>query len=60
MAVYKLFPEKDTFIYTEVPIANAGYDEMLELGGYSISEIPQAGRILIQFASTEIADVLTK
>ena len=58
MAVYKLFPSKDTFIYTEIPIGNAGYDEILELGGYPVLEVGQAARILIQFNSNEIADVI--
>lgn len=58
MAVYKLFPSKDNFIFTEVPIANTGYDEILELGGYSVLETGQASRILIQFDSTEISNVL--
>ena len=58
MAIYKLFPDKDTFIYTEVPIANAGYDEMIELGGYPILDYGQAARILIHFKSSEIADII--
>jgi len=58
MAVYKIFPEKDNFIFTEVSTANAGYDEMIELGGYPIQEIGQAARTLIQFKTTEIQDVL--
>ena len=59
MAVYKIFPNKDTFIFTEVPLANAGYDEMLELGGYNISEIPQMSRILIQFPDNEVNSVIS-
>jgi hypothetical protein len=59
MAVYKIFPDKDTFIYTEVPIANAGYDEMLEIGGYNISEVPQMSRILLHFADREVNDVVS-
>lgn len=58
MAVYKLFPNKDTFIYTEVPIGNAGYDEMIELGSYPINEIGQTERILIQFSTNEITNVI--
>jgi len=37
MAVYRIFPEKDTFIFSEPTIAgtygNAGKDEILEIGG---------------------------
>jgi len=58
MAVYKLFPSKDTFIYTEVPIGNAGYDEMLELGSYPLNEVGQAERVLIQFSTDEIINVV--
>lgn len=58
MAVYKLFPSKDTFIYTEIPIGNAGYDEILELGGYPVLDVGHAARILIQFDSKEISNVI--
>jgi hypothetical protein len=34
MAVYRIFPEKDAFIFSEVPSSNAGLDEIIELGGY--------------------------
>jgi len=34
MAVYRIFPEKDTFIFSESPLANAGLDEIIEVGGY--------------------------
>lgn len=59
MAVYKIFPDKDTFIFTEVATGNAGYDEMLEIGGYPIQEIGQTSRTLIHFKDSEITDVLT-
>ena len=58
MAVYKLFPDKDTYIFTEVSIANAGYDEMIEIGGYPVVEVGQASRILLHFKDTEIANVV--
>lgn len=60
MAVYRIFPEKDTFIFSETPTANAGLDEILELGGYTdISGEGETSRMLVQFNSTEIADVVT-
>ena len=59
MAVYKIFPDKDSFIYTEDVTGNAGFDEMLEIGGYSVSQVGQTSRILLQFGSTEIDDVIT-
>ena len=59
MAVYRIFPEKDTFIFSEAPTGNAGLDEILEVGGYyDITGTGEASRILIQFSSTEIADVV--
>ena len=58
MAVYKIFPDKDSFIFTEVSTANAGYDEMIEIGGYPIQEIGQTARTLIHFKDSEIQDVL--
>ena len=55
MAVYKIFPEKDSFIYTEQPTANAGKDEILEVGGYrNTSDISHTIRSLIQFPTSEI------
>lgn len=59
MAVYKIFPEKDAFIYTEQPLGNTGRDEILEIGGYpNTSLIGQTSRTLIQFDSDEISDVI--
>lgn len=59
MAVYRIFPEKDTFIFTEVAAGNAGKDEILELGGYpNTSEVGQTSRILIQFSDTDIDNVI--
>jgi hypothetical protein len=60
MAVYRIFPEKDAFIYSETPTGNAGKDEILEVGGYTdISGQGETSRILIQFSSTEISDIVT-
>ena len=59
MAVYRIFPEKDTFIFSEVSESNAGLDEIVELGGYyDITGTGETSRILIQFSSTEIADIV--
>lgn len=58
MAVYKLFPSKDAFIYTEEAKANTGYDEILELNTYPKQAIGQTSRILIQFADSEIDDLI--
>lgn len=56
MAVYRIFPEKDTFIYTEKPTANLGRDEMLEIGGYKIatSAYGQTARTFLKFNTEEL------
>ena len=55
MAVYRIFPEKDAFISTEVPTGNAGKDEIVEIGGYSdISGTGQANRILVKYSNDDI------
>jgi hypothetical protein len=60
MAVYRIFPEKDTFISTEVPTGNAGKDEIIEIGGYyDISDTREVNRILVKYNTSTIQDVLT-
>lgn len=59
MAVYKIFPEKDTFISSETPTGNAGKDEIIEIGGYSdTTGTGETNRILIQYSTSEIRDVI--
>lgn len=59
MAVYRIFPEKDTFISTEVPTGNAGKDEIIEIGGYSdITGTGETNRLLIKYSDTEIQDII--
>ena len=59
MAVYRIFPEKDTFISSEVPTGNTGKDELIEIGGYpNISGTGQTNRILIQYSTSEIQSVI--
>ena len=58
MAIYKLFSSKDSFVYTEKPLANTGRDELLEVGGYNTSGGGQTARTFIQFDSNELTDVL--
>jgi hypothetical protein len=50
MAVYKIFPEKDTFISLDSPIQNFGRDEILE--------ISNKNRTLIQFSTEQILDII--
>ena len=60
MAVYRIFPEKDTFIFSEASSSNAGLDEIIELGGYyDVTGEGETSRVLVQFSSTEIADVVS-
>ena len=59
MAVYRIFPEKDAFISTEVPTGNAGKDEIIEIGGYSdITGTGETNRLLVQYRTSEIQDVI--
>jgi hypothetical protein len=60
MAVYRIFPEKDTFIFSEASSSNAGLDEIIEIGGYyDVTGTGEASRVLVQFSSTEIADIVS-
>ena len=60
MAVYRIFPEKDTFISSEVPTGNAGKDEIIEIGGYiATTGLGETNRLLVQYKTSEIQDVIT-
>lgn len=63
MAIYRIYPEKDTYINSYSTsggfYANAGKDEILEIGGYvDIDQSGQAKRTLIQFKQSEIEKVV--
>lgn len=58
MAVYRIFPESDTFLFTEEVNANAGLDEILELGGYPVAGIGQTSRMLLKYSTTSIQNVV--
>jgi len=59
MAIYRIFPEKDTSLFSESPTENTGIDEILELGGYEDSSgVGRSIRSLIKFSTTEIQDVV--
>jgi hypothetical protein len=61
MAVYKIFPEKDTTIYSKYPDMNTGLDPILEISNESSllsSSTPYASRVLIKFPTSKIEDVL--
>jgi hypothetical protein len=58
MAIYKLFPTKDTTLYSAYPIMNTGLDAILETSNIiDISGTPGVARYLIQFAQEEILDI---
>jgi hypothetical protein len=61
MAVYKIFPEKDTTIYSKYPDMNTGLDQILEISNEITlleSSTPYASRVLIKFPTDEINEVL--
>ena len=60
MAVYKIFAEKDTTLYSDYKLMNTGLDPILELSkNISLVYASQssAARILIKFSDTDIANV---
>ena len=60
MAIYKLFPSQDATIYSRYPDKNTGLNEILSVSIEDAQDSgnTQASRTLIQFSSTEIADVI--
>jgi hypothetical protein len=60
MAVYKIFPEKDTFISSYRSTQNFGRDEILEISNKTetTSLNPDITRTLIQFPTSQIIDVI--
>lgn len=61
MAVYKIFPEKDTFISSYRSSQNFGRDEMLEVfrSANDISTNLDTTRALVQFSNTSIQNIIT-
>jgi len=65
MAVYRIYPEKDTYINSNPTIAgeygNAGLDEILEIAGYPDPDdnaVGRTNRILIQFKTADITNAV--
>ena len=58
MAVYKIFPTKDSSIYTENTSMNTGLDEILEASTYMYLGDPNISRYLIEFSTSEISDII--
>ena len=66
MAIYRIYPEKDTFVSSDPNTAglysNFGKDEILEIGGYPDPSDPDTGRTnraLIQFNISEIKSTIS-
>ncbi len=61
MAIYKIFPEKDTFISHYRSTQNFGRDEVLEISNETelTSLHADKTRALIQFPTSQISDIIT-
>ena len=59
MAVYKIFPEKDTTLYTEFPSKNTGLDQIIEASTYQSNATAQVSRYLIKFPTNQISEMYT-
>jgi len=60
MAVYKLFPYKDTTLYSFYPNMNTGIDAISQISNlnFAVDTNPQAARFLTEFVQSEIEDVI--
>jgi len=60
MAVYKIFPEKDTTVYSAYPLTNTGLDQILEIQNEmsSSNNNAQVSRFLVTFPTSQIQDVI--
>jgi hypothetical protein len=66
MAIYKIFSEKDSFIWSEQLTQNMGRDEILEISTYNnpdivnnnISLLPSVTRALVKFPQSQIDSLL--
>ena len=54
MAIYKIFPTKDTSLYTISKSMNTGLDEIIESSTYIQDAKPQVSRYLLKFSQPEI------
>jgi len=61
MAVYKIFPYKDTTLYSMFPTMNTGIDPINQISNlnFAIDSQPSVARTLIKFDEDEINDVIT-
>ena len=62
MAVYKLFPYKDTTLYSLYPDMNTGIDAITSITNLNIAidTLPQVSRFLTAFSQDEIESVINE
>jgi len=59
MAVYKIFPTKDTTLYSNYPLINTGLDAICETSNtIGIDGSPKVARFITQFNTEEIQDII--
>jgi hypothetical protein len=60
MAIYRIFPDKDSIIYSEQNTGNAGLDEIVEIAGYTgVNDgTGQASRTVLKFSDGDIDSVI--
>jgi hypothetical protein len=60
MAIYKIFPYKDTTLYSFFPTMNTGIDPINQISNlnFALDSYPQVARTLIAFDTDEINNVL--
>ncbi len=58
MAVYKIFPSKDSTIYSRYPSRNTGLDSILEVNADFSTQVAQSSRYLIHFSQPEVDSLL--
>jgi len=61
MAVYKIFPYKDTTLYSFYPTMNTGIDPINQVSNlnFALNSLPQVARPLIAFDPSEISNTIT-
>lgn len=62
MSIYKIFPEKDTTLYSSYPNMNTGIDEIIETSLILFSptnDTPQTTRTLIKFNNDNITNIIS-
>ena len=59
MAIYKIFPTKDTSLYSISSSLNTGLDEILETSTHIKGGLPRVSRYLLKFSQPEIDNFIT-